>query len=75
MPKVPKQSIRRSLSKRHKNIRINDTAITAVYLDYVLFVKRLTQKAEEIAILNKEPIVNVDHFREAAKVVLREFRA
>ena len=41
-----------------------------MYLDYVLFVKRLTQKAEEIAILNKEPIVNVDHFRDAAKVLL-----
>lgn len=34
-----------------------------------MFVKRLTQKAEEIAAQSKEPVVNVDHLREAAKVL------
>ena len=79
MPKVPKQPIKKALSRNHKTTRISDAAITAVnsllirnlqvYLDYVLFVKRLTQRAEEIAIENKDPMIQGDYFKEAAEVI------
>ena len=78
MPKVPKQPIKKAFARNHKTTRISDAAITAVgfvvnfeqqiYLDYILFVKRLTKKAEEIAIENKDPIIEGDYFKEAAEV-------
>lgn len=38
-------------------------------MDYILFIKRLTKRAEELAAANKEPVVTSDHFKEAAEVV------
>ena len=42
-----------------------------IYLDYVLFLKRLTKRAEELAIRDREQNVSPDHFREAAEVRVR----
>ncbi|KAM7458427.1 hypothetical protein BLSTO_00807 [Blastocystis sp. subtype 1] len=75
MPKTPKQQIKKVLGRNNRSFRITDGAVTAVYLDYVLFIKRLTKRAEELAAASKEPVVSSDHFREAAELVLKEFNA
>ena len=75
MPKVPKQHIKKAFAKDHRNLKLTDGAVTAIYLDYLLFLKRLSQRAEELAIMNREKTIGSDHFREASELVLKEFTA
>ncbi|CDO55637.1 conserved hypothetical protein [Geotrichum candidum] len=70
----PKSTFKRSIKEYSDGAPLTKNADALLYLDYVLFLKSLIQKAEEEAADSNEKQISRRHIEKHIQDTLREFK-
>ncbi|XP_072170630.1 centromere protein W-like [Diadema setosum] len=72
--KFPRSKIRAVIKNRHSQLRLGKNTDILIFLNYMMFLRRLAIKANLAAQENRENAVTPIHIQRVAKEVLKEFR-
>lgn len=71
--KYPRASVKKALTRRTKN-RVAGRLDGVIFLNYLLFMKRLAERAEANMEDAGDQVVHAAHVRDALPLVLKELR-
>ncbi|XP_075059131.1 centromere protein W [Mixophyes fleayi] len=71
---VPRAAVKSAIKKRLPELRLDANVDLLVYLNCVLFLKRLATEARLKAIEDKCSVIKPAHIRAVAKIVLKKSR-
>ncbi|XP_063775783.1 centromere protein W [Pseudophryne corroboree] len=71
---VPRSTVKSGLKKRLGGLRLEGNVDLLIYLNCVLFLKRLATEARLKAIEDKCSVIKPAHIRAVAKIVLKKSR-
>ncbi|XP_033645175.1 inner kinetochore subunit wip1-like [Asterias rubens] len=72
--KFPRCKIKTILKKTQPNVRLGKNVDILVFLDYMMFLKRLSTEANVAAQEQKENTLSADHINSVLKDVLKGMR-
>ncbi|XP_072045679.1 centromere protein W-like [Amphiura filiformis] len=70
----PRSKLKSIVKKRQSKARLKQTADLLMFLDYMLFLRKLAMEANVIAQRDKEKVLTAAHINLVMKDVLKEFR-